>query len=75
MTRQERRLKLDAFGSAPVLLARALRQFPKKMWMYKVSAEPGASTKSFFISRTTRRTPTSYSRLMIAETGCRASDV
>src|ERR1700730_18729869 len=39
MTRDERRSKLESFGHAPVLLAGALRQFPKKMWLYKPSAE------------------------------------
>ena len=39
MTREERRSKLESFGHAPTLLAGALRQFPKKMWLYKPSAE------------------------------------
>src|ERR1700751_3128574 len=39
MTREERRSKLESFGHAPILLAGALRQFPKKMWLYKPSAE------------------------------------
>lgn len=33
--RDERRQKLESFGRAPVLLSNALRQFPKKMWLYK----------------------------------------
>jgi hypothetical protein len=39
MTREERRNKLESFGGAPALLAGALRQFPKKMWLYKPSPE------------------------------------
>src|SRR5271154_1331835 len=39
MTREERRNKLESFGRAPALLAGALRQFPKKMWLYKPSSE------------------------------------
>jgi hypothetical protein len=39
MTREERRSKLESFGHAPILLAGALRQFPKKMWLYKPSPE------------------------------------
>lgn len=33
--RDERRQKLESFGRAPALLSAALRQFPKKMWLYK----------------------------------------
>lgn len=33
--RDERRQKLESFGRAPALLSNALRQFPKKMWLYK----------------------------------------
>ena len=39
MTREERRSKLESFGHAPILLAGVLRQFPKKMWLYKPSPE------------------------------------
>jgi hypothetical protein len=39
MTRDERRGTLESFGRAPALLSAALRQFPKKMWLYKPSAE------------------------------------
>lgn len=35
MTRQGRSQKIEAFGRAPEVLAAALRQFPKKMWMYR----------------------------------------
>ena len=35
MTRENRRQKLESFGRAPEQLAAALRQFPKKMWLYK----------------------------------------
>jgi hypothetical protein len=39
MTRDERRQKLESFGSAPAHLSAALRQFPKKMWLYKPTTE------------------------------------
>jgi hypothetical protein len=32
-----RRQQLESFGRAPALLSAALRQFPKKMWLYKPS--------------------------------------
>jgi len=38
MMHDERRKKLESFGNAPVILSAALRQFPKKMWLYKPSA-------------------------------------
>ena len=40
MTREERRQKLESFGRAPALLSAALRQFPKKMWLYRPCAGP-----------------------------------
>lgn len=39
MTRDERRRMLESFGRGPTLLSAALRQFPKKMWLHKPSAE------------------------------------
>src|ERR1700733_5736106 len=39
MTRDERRKMLESFGRAPALLSGVLRQLPKKMWLYKPSAE------------------------------------
>ncbi len=39
MKREARLSMLDAFGHAPRLLFGTLRQFPKKMWLYKPSAE------------------------------------
>jgi hypothetical protein len=35
MTRDERRRMVESFGRAPFLLSATLRQFPKKMWLYK----------------------------------------
>ncbi|MFY9527367.1 MAG: DinB family protein [Candidatus Acidiferrales bacterium] len=35
MTREERRQKLESFGRAPAVLTAALRQYPRKMWLYK----------------------------------------
>ena len=39
MTRDERCAKLESFGNAPLLLSAALKQLPKKMWLYKPSPE------------------------------------
>jgi hypothetical protein len=39
MMREERRQKLESFGRAPALLSAALRQYPKKMWLYKPSPD------------------------------------
>jgi hypothetical protein len=39
MNREVRRQQLESFGRAPALLSIALRQFPKKMWLYKPSAD------------------------------------
>jgi len=39
MKREARRILLDSFGHAPHQLFGALRQFPKKMWLYKSSPE------------------------------------
>ncbi len=35
VTLENRRRTIESFGRAPELLAAALRQFPKKMWLYK----------------------------------------
>lgn len=35
----ERRKMLESFGRSPALLSAALRQFPRKMWLYKPSAD------------------------------------
>src|SRR5271169_6768815 len=39
MRQDSRRQKLESFGRAPALLSAALRQFPKKMWIYKPANE------------------------------------
>jgi DinB superfamily len=39
VTREDRQQKLESFGRAPALLSLALRQFPKKMWLYKPALE------------------------------------
>src|SRR5271170_7463290 len=39
MRQDARRQKLESFGRAPALLSSALRQFPKKMWIYKPANE------------------------------------
>jgi len=39
MTRGERRQTLESFGRGPALLSAAVRNFPKKMWLFKPSAE------------------------------------
>ena len=39
MRQDTRRQKLESFGRAPALLCAALRQSPKKMWIYKPATE------------------------------------
>ena len=39
MTRDERCEKLESFGAGPALLSAALKQLPKKMWLFKPSPE------------------------------------
>ena len=39
MRQDSRRQKLESLGRAPALLSAALRQFPKKMWIYKPANE------------------------------------
>jgi DinB superfamily len=39
MKPQDQRQMLESFGRAPAQLGAALRQFPKKMWLYKPSCE------------------------------------
>jgi hypothetical protein len=39
MTSDERRKMLESFGRSPALLSAALREFPRKMWLYKPSQE------------------------------------
>jgi DinB superfamily len=38
-TSHERRKTLESFGRSPALLSAALREFPRKMWLYKSSAD------------------------------------
>lgn len=39
MSPDERRKMLESFGRSPALLCLALREFPRKMWLYKPSAD------------------------------------
>jgi DinB superfamily len=39
MTREDKRHILESFGRAPALLSGALRQYPKKMWLYRPSSD------------------------------------
>ena len=39
MKQDLRRQRLESFGRAPALLCAALRQFPKKMWIFKPAIE------------------------------------
>jgi hypothetical protein len=72
MTREERRQKLEAFGSAPAMLARALRQIPKKMWMYKVSANTWSIHEIILHLADNEANAYIVCRLMIAEPGSQA---
>jgi len=39
MSRDERQAMLESFARGPAILGSALRQFPKKMWLYKPAAD------------------------------------
>jgi DinB family protein len=39
VTREVRQKMLESFGGAPAMLSLVLRQFPKKMWLYKLTPE------------------------------------
>lgn len=39
MSREDRREMLESFSRGPALLTSALRQFPKKMWLYKPATD------------------------------------
>ena len=39
MTRHERRQTLESFGRGPALLSSALRNFPRKMWLYRPASD------------------------------------
>jgi len=39
MNRDERRQTLESFGRGPALLSAAVRNFPRKMWLFKPSPE------------------------------------
>jgi DinB superfamily len=72
MTREERRQKLEAFGAAPGQLARALRQFPKKMWMYKVSPDTWSIHEIILHLADNEANAYIVCRQMIAEPGSQA---
>lgn len=72
MTRDERRQKLDSYGTAPVLLARALHHFPKKMWMYKASLERWSIHETILHLADSEANAYIMCRLMIAEPGAHA---
>ncbi|MFZ0637189.1 MAG: DinB family protein [Candidatus Acidiferrales bacterium] len=71
MTREERRQKLESFGRAPALLSAALRQFPKKMWLYKASAERWSIHEIILHLADNEANSYIYCRRMIAEPGSR----
>jgi DinB superfamily len=69
MTREDRRRKLESYGAAPGQLARALRQFPKKMWMYKVSPDRWSIHETILHLADNEANAYIVCRLMIAEPG------
>jgi DinB superfamily len=72
MTREDRRHKLESYGAAPAELARALRQFPKKMWMYKVSPDRWSIHETILHLADNEANAYIICRLMIAEPGAPA---
>jgi len=69
MTREERRQKLESFGRAPAMLSAALRKFPKKMWLYKVSPDRWSIHEIILHLADTEANAYIRCRRMIAEPG------
>jgi hypothetical protein len=64
-----RRQQLESFGRAPALLAAALRQFPKKMWLYKPSADQWTIHEIILHLADSEASAYVHSRSFIAESG------
>ena len=73
MTRVDRRRKLESYGAAPGELMRALRHFPKKMWMYKISPDRWSIHETILHLADNEANAYIVCRLMIAEPGAPAS--
>ncbi|MGA7625886.1 MAG: DinB family protein [Candidatus Acidiferrales bacterium] len=72
MKRDDRRQKLESFGRAPALLSGALRQFPKKMWLYKPSADRWSIHEIILHLADSEASAYIHSRRFIAEPGSEA---
>jgi hypothetical protein len=70
MTRDERRRILESFGHAPSLLSAALRQFPRKMWLYKPSADRWSIHEIILHLADSEANSYVRCRRFIAEPGC-----
>lgn len=69
MTREERKLKLESFGRGPASLMAALRMFPKKMWLYKITPDRWSIHEIIFHLADSEATSYIRCRRLIAEPG------
>ena len=74
MKRDDRRQKVESFGRAPALLSGALRQFPKKMWLYKPSADRWSIHEIILHLADSEASAYLYCRRFIAEPGSQAPE-
>lgn len=72
MTRDEKRQKLESFGRGPALLCRGLRNFPRKMWLYRPSANRWSIHEIIHHLADSEASGYIQSRSFIAEPGSRA---
>jgi hypothetical protein len=71
MTREERRRRLESFGRAPAVLSAALRQFPKKMRLYKPAPDRWSNHEVILHLADAEATAYVCCRRFIAEPGSR----
>src|ERR1700752_2471128 len=74
MKRDDRRQKLESFGRAPALLSGALRQFPKKMWLYKPSTDHWSIHEIILHLADSEASAYLHCRRFIAEPGSQAPE-
>lgn len=65
----ERRRILESFGRSPALLCGALREFPRKMWLYKPSADRWSIHEIILHLADSEASAYIFSRHFIAEPG------
>jgi hypothetical protein len=75
MTREDKRQILESFGRAPALLSGALRQYPKKMWLFKPAAERWSIHEIILHLADSEAGVYVRCRHFIAEPGSRTADI